>query len=125
MSNSHSTGGILKHDQFLTEKQLKQLYKGTSPKKGVSIKVAEPMEAVNTYQKGIVADIDQKKIPKLMESWSILSDHVNYIQHDDSDTLHNVNFDSLNYCVNEDIYKELNEQEMLKTSIIFVVYQRN
>ena len=36
-----------------------------------------------------------------------------------SDSLHNVNFDSLNYCVNEDIYKELNEQEMLKTSIGF------
>ena len=54
-----------------------------------------------------------------MESWSILSDHVKYAQHDDSDILHNLNFDSLNYCVNEDIYKELKEQEMLKTSIDF------
>ena len=84
MSNSHSTGGILKHDQFLTEKQLKQIYKGTNPKKGVGIKVAETMEVENTYQKGIVADKDQKKIPKPMESWSILSDHVKYVQHDDS-----------------------------------------
>ena len=54
-----------------------------------------------------------------MESWSILSDHVKYVQHDDSDILHNLNFDSLNYHVNEDIYKELKEQEMLKTSIDF------
>ena len=54
-----------------------------------------------------------------MESWSILSDHVKYVQHDDSDILLNLNFDSLNYCVNEDIYKELKEQEMLKTSIDF------
>ena len=54
-----------------------------------------------------------------MESWSILNDHVKYVQHDDSDILHNMNFDSLNYCVNEDIYKELKEQEMLKTSIDF------
>ena len=30
-----------------------------------------------------------------------------------------MNFDSLNYHVNEDIYKELKEQEMLKTSIDF------
>ena len=33
--------------------------------------------------------------------------------------MHNENFDSLNYCVNEDIYKELKEQEILKTSIDF------
>ena len=38
-----------------------------------------------------------------MESWSILSDHVRYVQHDESDNLHNVNFDSLNYCVNDSI----------------------
>ena len=109
MSNSHSTGGILKCDQILTEKQLKQLYKGKNPKKGVSLKVAEPMEGENTYQKGIVADIDQKKIPKPMESWSCFSDHVTYVQCDHSDILHNVNFDLLNYHVNEDIYKELKE----------------
>ena len=54
-----------------------------------------------------------------MGSWSILSDHVKYVQHDESDNLHNVNFDSLNYHVNEDIYKELKEQEMLTTSIDF------
>ena len=119
MSNSHSTGGILKHDQFLTEKQLKQSYNGTNPKTGVSIKVAEPMEVENTYQKGIVADIDQMQIPKPMEMWSILSGHVKYVQHDDSDILHNLNFDSLHYHVNEDIYKELKEQEMIKTSINF------
>ena len=95
------------------------MYKGTDPIKGVSIKVTEPTEAENTYQNGIVADIDQKKIPKLMESWSILSDHVKYVQHYDSDILHNLNFDSLNYCVNEYIYKELKEQEMLRTSIDF------
>ena len=76
-------------------------------------------EDENAYQKGIVADIDQKKTPKPMESWSILSDHVKYIQHDESDSLHNVNFDSLNYHVNEDIYKDLKEQQMLKTGIDF------
>ena len=119
MSKSNSTGGILKHDQFLTVKQSKQLYKKINPKKGVSIKVTEPSEIKNTYQKGIVADIDQKKIPKPMEAWSILSDHVKYVQHDDSDILHNLTFGSLNYHLNKDIYKELKEQEMLKTSIDF------
>ena len=61
------------------------------------------MEDENTYQKGIIADIDQKKETKPMESWSILSDHVKYVQHDESDNLHNVNFDSMNYHINEDI----------------------
>ena len=34
-------------------------------------------------------------------------------------TLHNLNFDPLNYHLNEDIYKELKEKEMLNTSIDF------
>ena len=54
-----------------------------------------------------------------MEEWSILSDHVKYVQHDESDTLHNPNYDPLNYHLNEDLHKELKEKEMLKTSIDF------
>ena len=96
MSKYNNTSGILKHDQFLTEKQTEQLYKGIDPKKGVSIKVTEQSEVENTYQKVIVADIDQKKNPKQMEAWSILSDHAKYVQHDESDALHNLNFDPLN-----------------------------
>ena len=117
--STNVTGRILKHDNFLTEKELKQVYKGIGPKKGVKIKVTELMEDENAYQKGIVADIDQNKTTKPMKSWSILSDHIKYVQHDESGILHNVNFESLNYCINEDIYKQLKEQEMLKTSIDF------
>ena len=80
--STNGTGGIQKHDQFLTEKELKQVYKDIDPKKGVSIKVTELMEDENTYQKGIIADIDKKKTPRPMESWSILSDHAKYVQHD-------------------------------------------
>ena len=122
--STNGTGGILRHDQSLPEKELKQVYKGIDPKKGVKImQVTELTEDENTYQKGIVVDIKQNITTKPMESWSILSDHVKYVQHDESDILHNVNFDSLNYHVNEGIYKELKEQKMLKTSIDFS--QRN
>ena len=117
--STKSKGGILKHDQLLTEKELKQVYKRTDPKKGVKINVTEITEDENTYQKSIIADINQNKGTKPMESWSILSDHVKYVQHDESDNLCNVNFDSLNYHVNGDIYKVLKEQEILKTSIDF------
>ena len=79
------------------------MYKKIDPKKGVNIKVTGPSEVENTYQKGITADINQKKIPNQMETWSIFSDHVKYVQHDDSDIMHNLNFDSLNYHLNEDI----------------------
>ena len=85
--SAHSKGGILKHDQLLTEKELNQVYKGIDPKKGVKINVTELMEDENTYQKGIIADINQNKGTKTMESWSILSDHVKYVQHDESDSL--------------------------------------
>ena len=81
--------------------------------------MTELTEDKNTYQKGIIADINQRKDAKPTECWSILSDHVKYVQHDASDSWHNVNFDLLSYNVNEDIYKELKEQEMLKTSIDF------
>ena len=74
-------------------------------------------EAENTYQNHILSDIDKKNNPKQMEEWSILNDHVKYVQHDESVTLHSLNFDLLNYCLNEDLYKDLKEKEMLKTSI--------
>ena len=80
-------------------KELKQVYKRTDPKKGVKINVTEK-------NKGTIS----------MESWSILSDHVKYVQHDESDNLHIVNVDSLNYHVDVDIYKDLKEQEMLKAN---------
>ena len=76
--SAHSKGGILKCNQLLTEKELKQVYKATDPKKGVKINVTEIMEDENTYQKGIIADINQKKDTKPMESWSILSDLVKF-----------------------------------------------
>ena len=90
------------------------MYKGIDPTKGVSIKVTEQLEVENTYQKGIVADIDQKKNQKQMKVWSILSDHVKYVQHDKSDTLDNLNFDPLNYHLKEDIYNELMRRKCSK-----------
>ena len=59
--SKNGTGGILKRDQFLTEKELKQVYKRIDPKKGVKIKVTELTENENAYQKGIIADINQNK----------------------------------------------------------------
>ena len=94
------------------------MYKRIGPTKGFSIKLTEPslMEAENTYQKGILPDIDNRKHPTQMEERSMLSDHVKCVQHDETDTLYHLSFDSFNYCLNEDLYKELKEKEMFKTS---------
>ena len=55
-----------------------------------------------------------------MEDWSILSDHVKYVRHDDkSETFHNLNTNTLNYCQNKDLYKELKEKEMCKVDVDF------
>ena len=52
-----------------------------------------------------------------MGDWSILSDHVYNVTHDGSETFHNLSIDTLNYCQNKDLYKELQEKEMLKASV--------
>ena len=63
MSKHSKTGGTLKcGEKFLTDKQTECLYKEINPAKGVSIKVTEQTssEAENTYQKGILSNIDKK-----------------------------------------------------------------
>ena len=60
-------------------------------------------EIENTYQKAILSDVGKKgKDPTQMEDWSILSDHVKYVKHDGSETFHNLNGDTLNYCQNKE-----------------------
>ena len=76
----------------------------------------------NTYQKAILSNIDrrEKKVPAQIEEWSILSDHVKYVRHDDgSETFHKLNINTLNYCQNKGLYKELKEKEMLKVNVDF------
>ena len=56
----------------------------------------------NTYQKAILAEVSKKKEPAQIEEWSILSDHVKYIMHDESEAFHKLNIDTLNYTQNKD-----------------------
>ena len=55
-----------------------------------------------------------------MEDWSILSDHVKYVRHDDgSGTFHKLTVNTLNYCQNKDLYQELKGKEILTVDIDF------
>ena len=74
---------------------------------------------VNSYKNAMLKESDRKRDPVPMEEWSILSDHVKYVTHDESDAFHKLNIDLMNYRQNRDIYKRLNSEEMLKTSLNF------
>ena len=76
-------------------------------------------ELDNTYQKAILAEVHRKKDPAQIEEWSILSDHVKYIMHDESEAFHKLSIDSLNYRQNKDLYKELKQNELLEASVNF------
>ena len=55
-----------------------------------------------------------------MEDWSILSDHVKYVKHDDGlETFHKLNVNTLNYCQYKDLYQELKGKEIFMVDVDF------
>ena len=65
-----------------------------------SIKTEIDNSCDKTYQKVILNKVNKKeKVSTQMQDWSILSDHVKYVKHDDGlETFHNLNVNMLNYC---------------------------
>ena len=56
----------------------------------------------------------KEKVSTQMEDWSVLSDHVKYVKHDDGlETFHKLNVNTLNYCQYKDLYQELKGKEIL------------
>ena len=76
-------------------------------------------ELDNTYQKGIITENDKKKSPTQMKEWSILSDHVKYVTSDGSENFHKLNIDQMNYRHERDLYKELEEKELVHADVNF------
>ena len=54
-----------------------------------------------------------------MKEWSILSDHVKYTTSDMTKTFNNLSIDQLNYRRDIDLYRELQEKELLNAHIKF------
>ena len=54
-----------------------------------------------------------------MKERSILSDHVKYVTSDGSETFHNLNIDQMNYRQEIDLYRELQEKELLNADVNF------
>ena len=80
----------------------------------------------NAYQKALITGIEnkvectnKKKSPAQMKEWSILSDHVKYVMSDGSETFHNLNIDQMNYRQETDLYRELQEEDLLNADVNF------
>ena len=79
-------------DRYLTEDQVRYIYKKMNAGKEINtVTIKQEIEqeksikaeidgSCNTYQKAILNDINKKeKISTQMEDWSILNDHVKYV----------------------------------------------
>ena len=111
MPSNYKRGGTYKNirnDEYLTEDQAKFVYKRVNAGKGINTDTIkqemeweklEKTEIENAYQKAILSEVSKKeKVSTQMEEWSILSDHVKYVRHDDgSGTFHKLNINTLNY----------------------------
>ena len=76
-------------------------------------------ELDNTYQKALLTENDKKRSPAQMKEWSILSDHVKYVVSDGSEIFLKLNIDAMNYRHERDLYKELQEKELLSADVNF------
>ena len=133
--STHKRGGTsqVKHDNILTAKQAefvnKELSAGNntiSIKSIITPKPTEEIEMDNAYQKTLiigtenkVEQSDKKMSPAQMKEWSILSDHVKYFTSDGSKTFNNLSIDQMNYRQDIDLYRELQEKELLNTDVNF------
>ena len=128
MSN-HKRGGtshVINHGKVLTTKQAdfvnKELNAGKaimSIKKIVMQDKAVNTELDNTYQKALLTENDKKKSPTQMKERSILSDHVKYVMSDGSEIFHKLNIDQMNYRHERNLYKELQEDELVSADVNF------
>ena len=67
----------------------------------------------------MLKESDRKRYLVPMEEWSILSDHVKYVMHGESEAFQKLSIDSLNYRQNRDLYRRLNNEVMLKSNLNF------
>ena len=133
--SAHKRGGTfqIKHDNVWTAKQAEVVNKNLSTSNNTILiqRITTPntpkeMELGNAYQKTLISGIenkakqnDQKKGPAQMKEWSVLSDHVKYITSDGSETFNNLSIDQVNYRQDIDLYRELQEKELLNTNVNF------
>ena len=74
---------------------------------------------VNSYKEVMLKEPNKNKDQVPMEEWSILSDHVKYVMHGKSEVVQKLSINSMNYKQNRDLYKSLNNEQTIKTTLNF------
>ena len=72
---------------------------------------------VNSYKEVMLEEPNKNKDQAPMEEWSILSNHVTYVMHGKSEVFQKLSINSMNYRQNRDLYKSLNNEETIRTSL--------
>ena len=110
----------------LTERQTDHVYKTVEEGNMINTKnvTCESSQAQddNPYKKVVLNNVSKEKdeSPE-MRNWSIFSDNVRYIQHDQA-TTQNLNFDTLDYRDHKDLYLKLKEEERKTLDVDFGLY---
>ena len=110
----------------LTERQTDHVYKTIEEGNMINTKTitCESSQAQddNLYKKVVLNNVFKEKdeSPE-MRNWSIFSDNVRYVQHDQA-TSQNLNFDTLDYRDHKDLYLKLKEEERKTLDIDFGLY---
>ena len=110
----------------LTEKQTNYVYKAVEEgniinSKTIKCETAQTQDN-NPYKKVVLNKVfkEEDKSPE-MRNWSIFSDNVRYIQHEQA-TPQNLNIDTLNYRDHKELYLKLRGEERETLDIDFGLY---
>ena len=115
-----------KESLCLTERQADHVYKAMEKGNMINTKTMTSEmtqnQDDNPYKRVVLNNV--YKIPEKcleMKNWSIFSDNVRYVQHDQM-TTQNLNFDTLDYRNHEDLYLQLKEEKREALDVDFGLY---
>ena len=125
------TGGKVNYIQnkeamCLTERQADHIYKVIEKGNIINTKTmtceTTQIQDDNPYNKVVLNKVfkEEDKSPE-MRNWSIFSDNVRYVQHDQA-TPQNLNTDTLDYRDHKELYLRLREEERETLDIDFGLY---
>ena len=115
----------------LTERQTDHVYKATEEGNMINTKIVTcgsvacetaQIQDDNPYKKVVLNKVfkEQDKSPE-MRNWSIFSDNVRYVQHDQA-TPQNLNINTLDYRDHKELYLKLKEEERETLDVDFGLY---
>ena len=115
-----------KDDICLTERQTDHVYKAMEKGNMINTKaMTNEMtqdQGDNPYKRVVLNNVYKvpEKCPE-MKNWSIFSDNIRYVQHDEM-TTQNLNFDTLDYRNYKDLYLQLKEEKREALDVDFGLY---